>query len=89
MSKLGLPYEEALRRVQAVRPCAQPNRGFREQLLEFGRIGCDQTKWVAWRHRCKEQPYLVVSVQRGEAAEVEGGPTLTGASACMAAVVMK
>ena len=69
MHKLGLGFEDALAMVRAVRPRVQPNKGFREQLLEFERIGCDVTKWVAWRHRCKEQPYLVLKVKEGQPHE--------------------
>eukprot|EP00873_Tetraselmis_striata_P004571 jgi/Tetstr1/424835/TSEL_015338.t1 len=50
MWKDNLTFDEAWRVVHAARPWICPNDGFKKQLREFERLGCDLAKWRAWRH---------------------------------------
>ncbi|GFR48490.1 hypothetical protein Agub_g10388, partial [Astrephomene gubernaculifera] len=54
--------DDAFRRVHRVRPWVAPNPGFREQLERFGRLGCDLSRWTAWRHvwREREEPLTLL-----------------------------
>ncbi|GIL44874.1 hypothetical protein Vafri_2331 [Volvox africanus] len=69
-----LSAEEAFRRVHRVRPWVMPNMGFRKQLERFGELGCDLSKWTAWRHVWREEPISLIfqSFQRAAARGVDG-----------------
>lgn len=48
MRHRGLSLSAALSKLQNARPEVSPNPGFRKQLEEYERIGCDQSKWTPW-----------------------------------------
>ncbi len=59
MCKRGWGFQRALSAVLDARPWVSPNLGFRAQLRELERLGCDLSQWRAWRHVWKEQPRFV------------------------------
>jgi protein-tyrosine phosphatase len=56
MWKNGWGYQRAFGAVLDCRSWVSPNKGFRAQLQEFERLGCDLGGWRAWRHTWQEQP---------------------------------
>ncbi|GFH21316.1 uncharacterized protein HaLaN_18592, partial [Haematococcus lacustris] len=59
----SLSYDEAFRRLHAVRPWVMPNPGFRAQLQLFEQQGCDPAAWRAWRHSHPEHPGALVKLK--------------------------
>ncbi|KAG2437941.1 hypothetical protein HXX76_005557 [Chlamydomonas incerta] len=67
-----LSADEAFRRVHRVRPWVMPNPGFRKQLERFGELGCDLSKWTAWRHEWREEPLTLVLQSFQKSASISG-----------------
>ncbi|KAG2493533.1 hypothetical protein HYH03_008347 [Edaphochlamys debaryana] len=85
MFRHRLTVDEAFKRVHRVRPWVAPNPGFRKQLERFYELGCDPTRWTAWRHVWREEPLTLVlqSLQRaaeggGRDSGGGGGPLANG-----------
>jgi hypothetical protein len=65
MARRGMSATDACTYLRTKRPWVNPNHGFRAQLEAFELLGCDTSKWRAWRHVWREplQPGAVVDVR--------------------------
>jgi len=50
MQRNNITYNAAFKQLYSVHPWVMPNSGFKKQLREFERMGCDCSKWETWNH---------------------------------------